>query len=381
MKSKNYILHNYLFTFGFIYYLIFPFLIANSEFIGEYEQYNLFIDNYNKSYNTLYITLMITYYFSFIFGSKFYLTFFKKKINYVVNQSIFFFETIIVILFIILNILYTYFNKSLFIGYADEYGDSFTRGLFTTFQVLLTFIFIFYKVNNKNSKLLLFLVIENSIVLFGLGSRLYVLFSIISYMIFLFIMKRLKVTKTVGYGFVILFLLVVVGAYRSSTNIDRGLITFYFVAEANFSWISVSSMLNLNSEFKMLSYPSNYLSSFINFLPSFIFTDKSSLIISSKELINYETPVGATNVLVSSIANFGLLGTAFFFFFTGAFYSYIFSKIKSGFLFVYYITICAILPFQFFRDNFAILNKMIYYNLFLLPYMLFEFNRLIYKKK
>lgn len=377
---KYFFPHDYLFGLGFFYYLLTPFIILNYDLFNNYNQFDIFFKGYDFKNNYFYLSLIIIYFFSFILGSHWIHSFVKKtKIKSQINDYNYF-EIVIVVIAILLNALIIINFNKLFVGYSsDNYNENNLRGTFTTLQMVLTFIFLYFKFqNNKFTFFTLLLIIENSIIIAGLGSRLYILFTLISYLIYLYFINKLKLKTFIFYALLTLTILFFVGAYRSNLELDFSLLAFFVLAEANFSWLSVSSMLELNSDFSLFSFPSNFFSSFLNFIPSFIYPEKAELIIDSKELLNFETPIGATNIFVSVISNFGILGACLFFFGIGTFFSIIYFKRKSLFLKVYYITICSILPFQFFRDSFSIINKSIFYNLLILPILFILFNKLIF---
>jgi hypothetical protein len=161
-----------------------------------------------------------------------------------------------------------------------------------------------------------------------------------------------------------------IGSWRVGADTSFRFLAYIFVAEPIFTWWSTATYL-ANNELQFVDIPINYFQSFVNFIPTFILPEKSNLIINTRDLYNYSAPLGADSIFVSISANFGVAGGAFFLGILGFYYSVVarISKINK-FAFVYYILISSILPFQFFRDNFAIVNKQIFWNFLLIPALL-----------
>jgi hypothetical protein len=116
--------------------------------------------------------------------------------------------------------------------------------------------------------------------------------------------------------------------------------------------------------------------------PTFLFEEKSSLIISIKDFYNYVSPLGADSIFVSVQGNFGWLGGLLFFYFIGLFLSIIeYLSKKNKFLLSYYIGISTLIPFQLFRDNFGIINKQFIWNMLLIPVIIITLNKIAYEMK
>ena len=156
------------------------------------------------------------------------------------------------------------------------------------------------------------------------------------------------------------------------TNITYEQMIYIGIAEPTFTWISAISMYDLN-ELPLIAFPYNFISSFINFIPSSVLSDKSELI--SDLSLNYDAPLGATNILLSLIANFGVLGSMIALFCLGFFLSLIRLHWQTAFGLSYYYCVCGIIPFQLFRDDMGIVNKQIFSNLLFVPMIIFFIHR------
>jgi|SaaInl8_200m_RNA_FD_contig_123_4447_length_8110_multi_9_in_2_out_1_3 hypothetical protein len=387
-------IHIKLFLFGFIFYLLVPLLIG---YTGYFEALPG-MENWHKDFSGLtqskiitYILIIFSYLVSFIFGSySIYLFKTKKdKINFGAKRQLHGTNLLLIgLIFLIFVIFITKNNYNiLFTGYTT-YKSSVLASLATVNIVSLFFIYysIFYKLKRYNMYIFLVILIVTSILLLGLGSRMYVLIPIISMFVYRvnysdnkWIIKHLFI-----YLLIALVGLLYIGVWRSNSDVSIEFMAYIFFAEPVFTWWSTISFLN-NNVINTIDIPLNYLSSFLNMLPSFIFEDKSLYIIRLNEKFIYEKPLGAQNIFVSIQGNFGWLLGSVYMFFMGLYFSVVFYLSKKYILFrIYYILIISILPFQYYRDAFSIINKQLYWNMFIVPIliisMLFIINIILFKR-
>jgi hypothetical protein len=81
-----------------------------------------------------------------------------------------------------------------------------------------------------------------------------------------------------------------------------------------------------------------------------------------------QSPLGADSVWSTYVINFGAVGSFFFIFMTGFLLNFLRHMAERGrFWAVYYILVCGMLPFQFFRDGFYLINKQLFFNFLLFP--------------
>ncbi|MCS2892750.1 hypothetical protein [Parabacteroides faecis] len=145
-------------------------------------------------------------------------------------------------------------------------------------------------------------------------------------------------------------------------------------AEPLYTWVSAVSMFSEN-EFCYFSFPDNFITSFLNFIPSVLLPNKSDFI--SLVDIKFEAPFGALSLLVSLVYNFGVFGSFLALFFLGLFFTYVRYNFSGYFGNTYYYCICSVIPFQLFRDNLSIVNKMIFYNFLIIPIAILLLSNLI----
>lgn len=368
--------HNLLFLFGFVYYLIVPLIVGYFGLMANMPAMDRWHSEFQNAKDNLdsYIFIIISYVIAFYLGSNFIKILPIKRINFnmttkfpVKNLNI------IGYLFFFIVLSFAVFYKDiLFTGY-QTYEGSILGALATINNVsLVLYFYILFNTSTSSKNIFLWIIVFSSILLIGLGSRMYVLIPIIALFIYklFYSEKKWKFSKVVFYGFLILAFILIIGAWRIGSNISVDFLIYLFFAEPTFTWWSSATFLG-NNELSMLDLPANYFSSFLNFLPSFIFENKGNMIASLRDVHYYEAPLGADSIFVSIQGNFGWYFGTLFMFCLGLFYSLIeFASRKNSFLMAYYIGIVSILPFQFFRDNFGIINKQIFWNMLIVPFVI-----------
>lgn len=369
MKRKK-LLHNYLFFFGFLYYLIIPLLIAKYNWLSDFPGMNKWHSYFRDEMTLPYLALILSCLLFFYIGSYLPLKYLKPlSYKLILRSKSNAFKMVSWILFAITQIIIFTHANVLFSGYSQRYDNQFLGNL-GTLNVVLTFFYIYILISDeddKNSRLILFTIIEISIILLGMGSRMYVLLPILSYIIYSYETVKINIKKLLIVGTIFFILFLAIGIWRIGNHITPALLAYIFLVEPTFTWYSVSTMYFYNPTLPAISIPINYFSSFINFAPSMIFPNKGEFIIGANDILKFYSPLGADNIIVSLVANFGLVFTPIVFLMLGFCYTTVRINGKSYFWQTYYYLICAILPFQFFRDNLAILNKMYLYNLIFIP--------------
>lgn len=370
--------HTWLFLFGVIYYLIVPALVVASGIWKDYPGMDLLYSYYKGEYLLGYFILVFIISIPFFVGA--YLPILCYKEFFYENKLVINSRGLLVISLPIL--LYSQYiiwsNRGyMFQGYLSSIDTPFI-GTIATINMIFLFIFLYNKngVYSKKINLILALVLlELSIVALGLGTRMYAMVTVFSIFIYLLDFNKVSLRKVILWvGGVIVFILFI-GLWRmGNTNVTFEQLAYIGVAEPTFTWISVISMYDLN-ELPLLSFPSNFISSFYNFVPSSFLPDKTELI--SEITMNYDAPFGATSILLSLISNFGILGSMFALFCLGFLFSQIRLHWDTAFGKTYYYCICGIIPFQLFRDDFGIVNKQLFSNLLLVPLFMFILHRIM----
>lgn len=380
---KRILYHNYLFTFGFIYYLIVPLIVVKFDLFEGFPGMEFLYDyNYHRFCN-IYLLSSLIVLISFFCGSytasKIY-SWNKQRLGNKRELIVLNVRRVVVLLapvcflgfFQIIN------NRNLlFQGYLVEQDISLT-GTIATVQLYILFLTVYdLYTSHIIIKPLYLLLVFFSIILLGLGSRMYAIIPFVSLIIFKFDNNKLKIRHILIVITTVIVLLLLVGLIRTGEEIEIEKMLYIGFAEPTFTWISIESMFQYNKHFDLFSIPYNYISTILNFIPTFLFPNKSEYI--EEISLIHDTPLGATNILVSLISNFGIIGSGIFMMMLGYILTFIRKRENSFFFKTFYICVCGVLPFQFFRDNFSIINKVVFMNFFLLPYFLFRITKYFIK--
>lgn len=377
--------HNYLFLFGFIYYLVCPIIVKYYNLFENYPGMQL-VDKiaFTKSELGLYVFLISIFAFSFLWGSIYALSFKTKKRFFLTKNQYYykgnFFYKIIIPLLALYNQILIFKNTgSLFTGYTQEYPIA-LLGQIATFNCFYLFIFLFFKkakINNWIYKIVLFFLLENSIALLSMGSRMFVMIPFITYVLYLIDNKIIHLKKILLYIIPVIILFLAIGVWREgNVNIDLEILAFIGLAEPTFTWISAGTFITDNKTINMIEYPGHFIGTFINFIPSVLFPNKADFI--PKVPYNYDTPLGADNIIPIVYGNFGIFLTPLFLFTGGFIMTYIRYK-RHYFWKTFYYCACSLLPFIFFRD-FQSTNKLLFTSFLLYP-LIILFTSFHIKKK
>lgn len=345
--------HNYLFLFGFIYYLICPILVGHGEYLDDFPGMHLFYDCFPDASRIRYYYCLISLLFLFFYLGSFSALLFRKssskEVNYTtcskgVNNWMLF-------AIILINQYVIFSNRQyLFTGYTSGYSTDFL-GKIATLNCLYLFLFLYLKeLNSNNLQKIVFatLLIENSMVLIGSGSRMFVLIPIVSFLVYLLDTKRIAIKRLFVVSSIVLVFFLVVGVVRQGNTVTGiELLVYIGVAEPVFTWISAGSFMISNPTIHLLDFPSNFIGTFINFIPTFLFPNKADYI--TRVPYMYETPLGASSILVNMYGNFGLLATPIMFF-IGGFLLSVIRYDKRPFFRIFYYCCCGVIPFILFRD-------------------------------
>lgn len=369
--------HNYLFLGGWFYYLVIPLVMVVCNMFYAYPGINHVYENYDENSIFKYCLYIIFFLISFILGSISPLQFAKKrrclqrKESVIGVRDLFYFFTFPLFL---LGQYKIYQNRSiLFQGYQVDY-DVGLMGTIATINVIFIFFTVYNLLKQKTSKwfnyFLFFSIVEFSIVLLGLGSRLYVLLPVVIFLLYAIDKKIITYKKVFYVGIIFIILFLSVGLWRLGNNLKLDMLMYIGAAESMLTWISAETYFN--NDLPLFAFPAHFLSSFINFIPSVVFPDKVDYILPIDA--NFYTPFGALNIIVSLIYNFGIIGSFLVIYFFGFFLTYVRLNGKSILFKSYYYCICGVIPFQLFRDDIHVLTKMIFYNFLILPlvFLLFE---------
>lgn len=254
-------------------------------------------------------------------------------------------------------------RSHLFAGYGGEY-DIMLRGPISTLQLLLLFQYLYEKAANKNTSVLFgLLLVLNSIVLLGMGGRLYVAIALVS-VYFQWWNWESKTNRSRLLSLLLLFfggvaLLTAVGMLRQGSGFNLTALAFYFSAESFFVFISAASIFT-EGEWYLLNFRTGVAAYLLNLVPSVIWPDKLAFITElSGEGLAFISPFGAISVVTSTVGNFGFLGGLLFFAAVGAFMTAVGHTRGHPSREALYCYLVGLLVFSFFRDDFMIQFKVV----------------------
>lgn len=268
-------------------------------------------------------------------------------------------------------------------GYLVEY-DPTTMGPIATLNLLILLIVLNIKQFNHGHNILKFYYVAlalNSAILLSLGGRLYVLTTIIALATQSINSLKPSISNRVKYLLLtisLLTFLVFIGIWRADSEQSLFVALGIALAEPVLTSFSMAAYFNC-AEHHAFKVPLNYISSIINFVPSFLLPEKQSLMhqLSEDGGCTYR-PFGATHVSYSVLDNFGYIGAIFYFMSLGYIFKIIHSTSKNGWWLQYYLI--SLLPFIFFRESFSIFNKTFFFSGLFFSFLLILFTKIFYKK-
>lgn len=374
--------HRKCLVFGTLYYFLTPFIVGeyfNSLNIPSFDKWFLVYSEVTLEQKLLFLFNALMILFSYHLGSTCaYRTVNRKK--YYTSKYIFESASlgraggviISSILIIFTALIWMSANSLFFKGYSGEYNTD-IMGRMATLNLLLLVTAFF--VNGFAKKTLLFLLCINSVFLLSMGGRMYIITSVL-FVLFYFFDKQKIPKHLLLLIFSLCTLLVAVGMLRVNNNDGLGGFLYMGLAEPVFTSFSAITFLLIPENFNLMSFPSNFVSSFLMLAPN-ILNYKESINIGIESMgYVFSSPLGATSVFTSLSANFGILGTYFYLFFLGFTISKIQYSPKIYFRCMYLMS-CAVLPFMFYRDGFGIVNKVIFFTGLIIPWMYVMFSKLL----
>jgi oligosaccharide repeat unit polymerase len=361
-----------------------PVIVGESHLLVGYPAMNDWLSLYDlipKKSIVDYIAIIFMYFVSFSLGA---FIPHRKTAHLDINASKSNVFNLLGSPFLFLVIILTYMNRDLlFSGYADY--NATLLAVVATANVISIFLLLYSLLSARKppkSRIIPFCtIIISSVFLLSLGSRMYVLIPIIAVLIFKlkFARHRWGIFKLVLVATCVLVSILLIGAWRLGGTVSADFYIYLFLAEPIFTWWSTASFLSTYS-LDLFSLPANYISSIINFFPSFLLPDKADFIVNIRDSHQFASPLGALSIFVAAQINFGVIFSFIFFFLLGFYYSIMERNAKySIFYRSYYILICAILPFQLFRDGFEIFNKQLFWNMFTVPAVLYFMSVILLK--
>jgi len=278
-------------------------------------------------------------------------------------------------------VIFTYLSRGSLLGGYGSY-DIAARGKMSTLLVIFNFFLLYQLLSGQKPSIYLVTgVIITSLLLLSMGGRMYVMQTFLIYLIYKtsFAPKKWKASQILMVIFAGFLVGSFMGLWRMNTSFGWNRAAYSLLAEPVFTWFSTSTYL-ISNDIPVIQVPLNFLTSFLNMIPNTVISFKPFLVSTASMVKDYHNPLGADSVWSTFVINFGWAGSIVFIFITGFMLNLLrHLSEKSRFWAVYYISVCGMLPFQFFRDGFYIIHKQLYFNFLLFPaFILIVLRALIY---
>ncbi len=376
MTNSRYFLvnHKWLFLFGYLFYFITPVVVGTSGLFKGFPGIELYMGFYNRippEKILIYINITLFWLPVFYLGHFFFSLFkpYKLSLQQFTSTPVSRAVSYIGLLLVFVLILFAYISRaSVFGGYSSY--DIGARGKMSTLLIIFNFFLLYQLISGE--KVAVWLTAGTFITAFlllSMGGRMYVFQTFVILLVY----KTSFAEKRWKYYHILLFVVfafitgAAFGIWRmgASVNIQRAMYSFF--AEPVFTWFSTSTYLVFN-DIPLVNIPLNFFTSFFNIVPNTFFNLRPYIVSTYSMVQGYESPLGADSLWSNLVINFGSIGSAGFLFVTGFMLNFLrHLSERSRFGAVYYIMVCGMLPFQFFRDGFYILNKQLFFNFLLLP--------------
>lgn len=354
-------------AFGTILYIILPFIAFKYNWLLEMPGVESWRELFQAAHNHS-SQIMILYFglaMSYMLGRR-TASITTAKLGSTMNRPISrpMLTVVAIILWAIWSVVAISNRDSFFQGYAIDYDTGLLGNLATVNLAALSIVLNCrqYKQSGTGYRSLCMLLYLNSLGLLSLGGRMYVIIPLVAVLLQSLSTVRStaeRVRLFTRVTIVIVFLLAV-GVLRIGADFSLDFLAYIGIAEGLFTSMSLGSFIEYNS-IPLLSIPLNFFGSILNFIPSALISDKATLIPSIQESGRYfESPLGATHLLVGMLGNFGWLGGLLFALIFGWTIGAVRRTWHSGWWLYFYL--CSLLPFMFFRDGFSIFNKAALFN-------------------
>lgn len=270
---------------------------------------------------------------------------------------------VLLVAYAVLLVIFTAAARDLlFQGYAEGV-DSSVVGPIATLQMVVLFQYLVAKAAGltRVRRGLGVLLIAASVVLLGMGGRLYVA-SVLVAMYFYWwkwvAADRAARRRSIKWALLAPLTLAVIGMWRVGA-VDISGLGFYLFAEPLFTSISAVSYF-LGGSWQILDTPTDFFSAFINIVPTALWPEKLTFVASlSTAGLNFESPFGALSIITSSVGNFGYVGGLAFVGFVGTVFGWAQRNATSPLMRAFYCFLVSLLPFLFFRDPFQVQIKLV----------------------
>jgi MFS family permease len=368
------------FTFGFLFYWIFPIVIGlYGPRLGS-KLAVAFSVLFDKRFVTPYIAACLGLYLCFLAGDSVGIRLFphKKAMAGAKIPKLAF--SFVAVAASVLTV-YTWFalRAQLLLPYGTRITFNPARGTLSSSILLLGVVALMFTIDRPEIPWRRRLVspyflgfMAGAVVLLFLGSRLYIASFFLMFVIYQSSLRRQWRLRTLLTGaFVFVLLLGLLGVWRAHEEITEA--APEILREPILTSLSLVHHLRYG-KIAYINSPVYLMSDFANLIPALIAPDKASLL----KRPRVYTPLGGTHSFVSFNLNFGVLGTGVFWLLLPIAFRYLKARSSSTLLATMYIMCSAWMAFTFFRDPFSIsLVKAIFQYSILIPIGVVVLGRLL----
>lgn len=366
--------HRILFLSGYVFYLFTPYLVGVSNIFQGFPGMDLYQGFFKMIPNeklVSYMQITLSWLPAFFLGHFCYKLCkpYKRKLQFFPATATSYAISYVALFLLVVLIVFAFIGRnSLFGGYQSY--DFAARGKISSLLVIFNFFLLYQLLTaQKASYLLIIGTILTVFLLLTMGGRMYVMQTLIIYLVYKtsFAARRWKAYQIAGAALAGFLLLSFVGIWRMGAGFSFDWASYSLLAEPVFTWFSTSTFLSSN-DIPLINFPSNFLTSFFNLIPNSIVSLRPYVVSTGQMGYITQNPLGAESVWSNFVINFGSVGSFFFIFLTGFMLNFLRHLSESSrFWAVYYILVCGMLPFQFFRDGFFLINKQLFFNFLFLP--------------
>lgn len=374
MKHYYQLDHKVFFVFGYFFYLVSPYLVGVSDLFEGLPGIELFQGFFNQipaDKLSAYAVITLSWLPAFFLGHFTFRFLVPQRRTLALFAPTPVTRSVSYIAFVLIGalLIFAYVGRASLFGGYNSY-DIAARGKLSTLLVIFNFFLVYQLLTQqKLSRLLVAGTLVCAALLLSMGGRLYVFQTFLIYLIYKtsFAPKRWSLVSVIWFVMVGFLVGGASGLWRMGSSFGMRNALYSFMAEPAFTWFSTSTFL-INNDIPRFNFPLNYLTSFLNLVPNTFFSLKPYIVSTQSQGYSYQNPLGAESIWTTYIINFGSVGSFIFIFFLGFLLNFLkYVSERNRFWAVYYILVCAMLPFQFFRDGFYIINKQLVFNFLLLP--------------
>jgi hypothetical protein len=377
-------------SLGIVFYLIAPTVLIYFgifDIFPFFEEYSEILFKINGGLYYSYIFIFYLIFYSIFSDQKNKL--FEKDRRVLNNKKL---PKLFYVVFIGLQ-LWSYYNLSDiafkgYIGFENTESNEF-KAIVCGINIVYSYFYAYYSLSNnsKQVKFFLFQLIVNSIVLLGVGSRIYVLTAIMAVLYTNFYCKAGQTNKSnliamTTVGALLIAGLIAIAVWRQNLDIQMDTLVYLLFAEPYFVWLSGGHTF-VNADIGLIHFPYDFLINIVGILPSTLFPFKFELMSYISSIINVDSPeayspLGGTSIIHTMLINFGFIGIVPAFIFFSLFVRIIYKKTVNNYFYsAYFLIFCSIIPFIMFRESFFHILKNTIANAFLIPYIFLNLNFLI----